>query len=854
MQRLSCKGMAFVDGSARYFVRGVTYGPFRPASGADPFPAPSVAAGDFRHMRELGVNTVRVYHVPPPWLLELAAEWGLRLLVGVPWPSHLRFLDSSASRAEIRRTLREAALALRSAPNLLGVLVGNEISPEIARWYGARKVERFLRDLAREVHDADPEALVSYANFPMTEYLDPDELDFVSFNVYLHRPDDLRRYLGRLQNLADFRPLLLSEFGVDSLREGEAEQAHVLGQTIRTAAEVGCAGTVVFSYTDEWHTGGHDIEDWAFGLVTRDRKPKAAAREVQRLFLGQLPRTPRATPRVSVVICAYNAERTMEECLESLRRLRYPRYEVIVVDDGSTDGTRAIAERYPEFRLISHENLGLSQARNDGILAATGDIVAFTDSDCAADPDWLTFLVERLLDGRFAAVGGPNLPPPEEHWIPEVVARSPGGPTHVLLTDDEAEHIPGCNMAFWREDLLKVGLFDPIYRAAGDDVDVCWRFQDAGYTIGFAPAALVWHRRRATVRAYLRQQRGYGHAEALLYFKHPHRFNGLGQSRWLGRIYRDPGAGLLGRRSVIYSGVLGSGLFQTLYASPASVLGLLPSTFEWNTTAFGLVGFAALSAACGVELPLVFCAGLGLFALAAAHAAWSALRVDVAGVPVAAWKARGLIAVLSYLGPLLRAVERYRTHRHGLSRGEPIARSAEVPHVPEIDWRLGRTILSYWNAGGIEKTTCVYALAAFLRLRGYPVIVDDGWQRWDLSVHRGVWARALVQVLVQNHGANRRQVNVGVALRPTTATKVAAGGLLGAAALAALAGAAPLLAALLAAASGLALLLLGQAHRLGDGVHRAVERAYAELPLSPLRAERVASARLRRPLQRLRAG
>jgi hypothetical protein len=127
MQRLLRKGMAFVDGDARYFVRGVTYGPFRPASGVDPFPSPPVADDDFRHMRELGVNTVRVYHVPPPWLMELAAERDLRMLVGIPWPSHLRFLDSSSSRAEIRRTIRESALALRSAPNLLGILIGNEI-------------------------------------------------------------------------------------------------------------------------------------------------------------------------------------------------------------------------------------------------------------------------------------------------------------------------------------------------------------------------------------------------------------------------------------------------------------------------------------------------------------------------------------------------------------------------------------------------------------------------------------------------------------------------------------------------------------------------------------------------------
>ena len=176
--------------------------------------------------------------------------------------------------------------------------------------------------------------------------------------------------------------------------------------------------------------------------------------------------------------------------MESLRHVRYPNYEVIVVDDGSTDRTKEIAERYPDYRIISHENRGLSVARNEGILAANGEIVAFTDSDCAVDPDWLTFLVHRLLSESFAAVGGPNLPPPEGNWVEEVVARSPGGPTHVLLSDWEAEHIPGCNMAFWRKHLIEVGLFDPVYRAAGDDVDICWRLQNAGHKIGFSAAAL----------------------------------------------------------------------------------------------------------------------------------------------------------------------------------------------------------------------------------------------------------------------------------------------------------------------------------------------------------------------------
>ena len=103
----------------------------------------------------------------------------------------------------------------------------------------------------------------------------------------------------------------------------------------------------------------------------------------------------------------------------------------------------------------------------------------------------------------------------------------------MLLSDREAEHIPGCNMAFRREALEAIGGFDPQFRVAGDDVDICWRLQDAGHRLGFSPAAVVWHRRRDSVRAYWRQQRGYGAAEALLERKWPDRYS-AGRPRALG--------------------------------------------------------------------------------------------------------------------------------------------------------------------------------------------------------------------------------------------------------------------------------------------------------------------------------
>src|SRR5438045_7861783 len=125
---------------------------------------------------------------------------------------------------------------------------------------------------------------------------------------------------------------------------------------------------------------------------------------------------------------------------------------------------------------------------------------------------------------------------------------SPGGPAHVMLTDRQAKHIPGCNMAMFKSALDEIGGFDPIFHRAGDDVDVCWRMQEAGYRLGFSPAAMVWHHRRNSVRAYWRQQRGYGRAEALLERKWPERYNAAGHIRWAGRLYGNGLALPLSRR------------------------------------------------------------------------------------------------------------------------------------------------------------------------------------------------------------------------------------------------------------------------------------------------------------------
>ncbi len=243
--------------------------------------------------------------------MDAAAAVGLRVMIGLPWEQHVTFLDERVRADRIVRNVRESIRALAGHPAVLCYSVGNEIPASIVRWYGKARVEGFLRRLCAEVKSEDAGALVSYVNFPTTEYLDLPFLDFVSFNVYLEDPAQLRAYLARLQNLAGERPLVMTELGLDSSRNGEAGQAHSLDWQIATAFEAGCAGTFVFAWTDEWFRGGHEISDWDFGLTTRDRKPKKALSTVSSRYANIPFSSDLIWPKVSVVVCSYNGSRTI---------------------------------------------------------------------------------------------------------------------------------------------------------------------------------------------------------------------------------------------------------------------------------------------------------------------------------------------------------------------------------------------------------------------------------------------------------------------------------------------------------------------------------------------------------------
>src|SRR5881392_1850049 len=208
--RVRAAGKFLFQGDRKLYVRGVTYGTFAPNDDGVPYPAADVVERDFARMASAGLNAVRVYTVPPRWLLDLAAVYGLVVLVGLPWEQHVAFLAERTRRRDIERRVREGVRACAGHPALLGYAVGNEIPSGIVRWHGRVRVERFLRGLVGAVRDED-DALVTYVNYPSTEYLEVPCVDFACFNVYLERRDRLAAYLARLQNLAGDLPLVMAE-------------------------------------------------------------------------------------------------------------------------------------------------------------------------------------------------------------------------------------------------------------------------------------------------------------------------------------------------------------------------------------------------------------------------------------------------------------------------------------------------------------------------------------------------------------------------------------------------------------------------------------------------------------------
>ena len=751
-ERFIIKGKFLYKNNSKFYIKGVTYGTFAPQEDGQQFPLKEVVEQDFAMMSANGINTVRTYTVPPTYLFDIAEKFNLSLMVGLPWEQHITFLDTAERKKDIIRRVKKDVLLCEKHPAVLCYTIGNEIPAPIVRWYGKTKIENFLKLLYKAVKQADPQGLVTYVNYPTTEYLDLSFLDFDCFNVYLETPEKLSKYISRLHNLSGDRPLVLAEIGLDSSRNGHDKQAEVLKWQIETVYGKGCAGMFVFAWTDEWWRGGFEIEDWDFGLVDRERQPKPALFTVNKA-MAQVPFSDHMQyPSFSVIVCSYNGSATIRDTMKGLMSLKYPNFEVIVVNDGSKDNLAEIVREYP-VKLITTSNCGLSSARNTGMYNAKNEILAYIDDDAYPDEHWLHYLAYAYMTSTHAGMGGPNIIPAEDGPIATCVANAPGGPVHVLSTDEIAEHVPGCNLSVRKNVLMKIGGFDPIYRAAGDDVDVCWRIQEAGYTIGFHPSALVWHHRRNSLKAYWKQQQGYGKAEALLEVKWPEKYNGFGHLTWAGRIYGNGFTLPINvKKGKVFHGTWGSALFQSVYQPAEGFLNCIPLMPEWYLLSllFGLIACVGFLWAPLLLLWPVFIFSIAVIIIQGIISA--ANNTSLTKEQERNWKYFSLIVVLHIVQPLARLRGRIK---HGLTPWRIRGAKASLKNLTlfkprtlsywyEADWKANETWLEE-----IEQN--IINLKARVKRGG-------DFDKWDIKTRNGLFSTAKGVLTVEEHGGNKQYV------------------------------------------------------------------------------------------------
>jgi len=229
-----------------------------------------------------------------------------------------------------------------------------------------------------------------------------------------------------------------------------------------------------------------------------------------------------ALPRASVIVPAYNAARTIGDCLEALLAQDYPRdrFEIIAVDNRSTDGTAAVMSRHP-VRVVEERRMQSSYAaRNAGLAVAQGSVLLFTDADCLPDRSWARMLASALDDENAGGAAGRIEAAPPTTLVERFQIETDVLDAARAFTTPALPFAQTANAAYRRVVFERVGLFDPLL-VSGGDLDFSWRVQRAGWGLAYVPAAVVRHRHRRTMRGLVKLYAKNVHGAALLAERYP---------------------------------------------------------------------------------------------------------------------------------------------------------------------------------------------------------------------------------------------------------------------------------------------------------------------------------------------
>jgi hypothetical protein len=305
------RGKALYWDGKPFLVRGMHYGPWRPGTGPNknyPYPGPELIDPDLKLIQELQVNTILVVD-PPDYVLDLAQKHGLKVLYAfnIDWWA-LGTPQFAGARADIQKRVSDYS----QKPALLGWILGNEIPNAALEQRGEKPIRDGLLDLYGVIKKLDDRHFITHSNWPITKDLDLRFFDVTSFNVYPLWPPEVvaagyGNYIQKvLQPIAGNKPLLITEFGANTLEAGEEGQARLLRSSWQGLKSAGACGGVVFEFADEWWKNydnpkrpgdwwdrkpapddekQHDLDpEEYYGIMTGERQPRMAASTVREIF------------------------------------------------------------------------------------------------------------------------------------------------------------------------------------------------------------------------------------------------------------------------------------------------------------------------------------------------------------------------------------------------------------------------------------------------------------------------------------------------------------------------------------------------------------------------------------------
>lgn len=231
--------------------------------------------------------------------------------------------------------------------------------------------------------------------------------------------------------------------------------------------------------------------------------------------------------KVVVLIPTLNCADDLRRCLRALEAQTYQDFEILVVDGHSQDDTVKVAKEFGA-RVVFDDGDTRGHACNTGLRHTNADIVVFTDADTIPRRDWLENLVRHFDNPEVSSVGGPNIAPPDDTYIGKCADVTYGS---IIMTGDtrygkimdrvvKIYHNPGCNVAYRKSVIEGVGGFEEDLPTA-EDLALDHRITSNGHKIYFDPDAVVFHRRRGTIKGYMRQIYRYGLGRAMANIRHP---------------------------------------------------------------------------------------------------------------------------------------------------------------------------------------------------------------------------------------------------------------------------------------------------------------------------------------------